>query len=185
MKASLRKSNPMPQEAIIAKLQACKDELMQQGVHFAYLFGSVATDKAGPLSDVDIAVYLDPGLSKKVHFKKRLQCIGIVTQALQRDDIDVVVMNDAEADLVQDVLVHGALIFCRNPDVLADFHYYFTREYLDFAYYREQYGQASLERIKRKELPHGLREKYRQALVIMEKQLDPEHPNTKIVREKE
>ena len=29
------------------------------GVLFAYLFGSQATGRAGPLSDVDVAVYLD------------------------------------------------------------------------------------------------------------------------------
>ncbi len=33
-------------------------------VKFAYLFGSVAEGEAGPLSDIDIAVYLDPLTSK-------------------------------------------------------------------------------------------------------------------------
>ncbi len=158
------KNKLIGREKMINSLQAVQDALMQQGVEFAYLFGSVAEGKAGPLSDVDVAVYLDPGLSRKQRFEKRLQCIGIITQALQRNDVDVVVINDTDADLVQDVLVHGVLIFCHDPGVLADFRYQFTREYLDFAYYREQYWRASLDRIKRKELPHGLRETYRQAI---------------------
>ena len=173
MKESLRKSKPMSREDVIARLQACQDELMQQGVQFAYLFGSVAAGKAGPLSDVDVAVYLDPALSRKVRFARRLQCIGVVTQALQRDDVDVVVINDADADLVQDILIHGLLLFCRDHTILADFRYHFTREYLDFAYYREQYLRASLERIKKKELPHGLQEKYRQAIAEIRQRFGP------------
>ncbi|HHJ07268.1 MAG TPA: nucleotidyltransferase domain-containing protein [Anaerolineae bacterium] len=34
-------------------------EKMDENVKFAYLFGSQAAGKAAPLSDVDIAVYLD------------------------------------------------------------------------------------------------------------------------------
>lgn len=42
------------------KLETAKAFLLgEKRVKFAYLFGSVASGKAGPLSDLDLAVYLD------------------------------------------------------------------------------------------------------------------------------
>lgn len=44
-------------------------------VKLAYLFGSYAKGKEGPLSDVDIAVLLDERLTESKRFKLRLKLI--------------------------------------------------------------------------------------------------------------
>ena len=40
----------------------------QEQVRLAYIYGSTAKGKSGKLSDIDLAVYLDPALSKKERF---------------------------------------------------------------------------------------------------------------------
>ena len=50
----------MNHEEVIATLQAHQQELKQQGVMHAAVFGSVARHEARPDSDIDILIELDP-----------------------------------------------------------------------------------------------------------------------------
>jgi predicted nucleotidyltransferase len=61
-------------------------------VLFAYLFGGLATGRANPLSDVDIAVYLNEtgGLAEY-----KLALFGRITDALGTSELDLVVLNTA------------------------------------------------------------------------------------------
>ncbi|NBC34395.1 MAG: nucleotidyltransferase [Alphaproteobacteria bacterium] len=47
-------------DEVIATLQAHRAELEQRGVRHAAVFGSVARGNAGPASDIDILIDLDP-----------------------------------------------------------------------------------------------------------------------------
>jgi uncharacterized protein len=49
-------------DQIIATLRAHERELRQRGVRHAALFGSAARGEAGPRSDIDILVELDPNV---------------------------------------------------------------------------------------------------------------------------
>jgi uncharacterized protein len=51
----------MNREQIIATLRVHAKELRRRGVLHAALFGSVARGEAGPKSDIDILIELDPG----------------------------------------------------------------------------------------------------------------------------
>jgi predicted nucleotidyltransferase len=53
----------------------------REDIAFAYLFGSTATGKATPLSDLDIAVYLTGGCFPQ----KRLELIGDLCDRLGTD----------------------------------------------------------------------------------------------------
>ena len=50
----------MNKQDVIDTLVGHKEELRARGVRHAALFGSVARDEAGPESDIDIMVELDP-----------------------------------------------------------------------------------------------------------------------------
>ena len=64
-------------------------------VLFAYLFGSHARNDAGPLSDVDFAVYLDESFSYEQRFKKRMDLVGSLQGPIRSSPfIDSVVLND-------------------------------------------------------------------------------------------
>jgi uncharacterized protein len=53
----------MNKKDVIDTLVGHKDELRARGVLHAALFGSVARDEAGPKSDVDIMIELEPDAS--------------------------------------------------------------------------------------------------------------------------
>ncbi len=58
-------------------------------VVLAYLFGSQAEGKAGPLSDVDIAVLLGPHVARERWFQAQLDLIGELMSLFHRNDVYV------------------------------------------------------------------------------------------------
>jgi predicted nucleotidyltransferase len=100
-------------------------------VIFAYLFGSVARGNAGPLSDIDIAVYLDPlQLPKKTGYGFHSELL-VELQALLANDTDLVLLNQASTVTKYQVIKNGMLIFCRSEESRRDFHDHTVKAYLD------------------------------------------------------
>ena len=54
-------------------------------VYFAYLFGSAARKRTGPLSDVDIAVFIDESLDKHESFRVHMDLIDGLVSLLRTD----------------------------------------------------------------------------------------------------
>lgn len=79
------------------------------------LFGSQASGQAGPLSDVDIAVWLDPGLSREQRSTLRTELSLAAIKALGTDEVDVVVLNQAPPLLRHRALKGGSRLFERDP----------------------------------------------------------------------
>jgi predicted nucleotidyltransferase len=52
---------PPRREVIRARLASLEEPLRRKGVTAAALFGSMARDEAGPTSDIDILIDIDPG----------------------------------------------------------------------------------------------------------------------------
>lgn len=67
----------------------------EKRVKLAYLFGSAARDEMTGISDIDIGVYLDKSLSGDERFKMRLELISKLDSALEKNEVDLVVMNDS------------------------------------------------------------------------------------------
>ncbi|QBI19735.1 nucleotidyltransferase domain-containing protein [Egibacter rhizosphaerae] len=88
------------------------------GVLAVYLFGSHASGTARVDSDVDVAVLLDrdrfPTAAER--FEERLRLTSALIAALRRDDVDLVVLNDAPPMLARTVLRHGRRLQCRDPE---------------------------------------------------------------------
>lgn len=66
-----------------------------EGVVSAALVGSQARAAAGPLSDVDVAVWLHPGLDRAGRAELRTVLAGELAAVLGTDEVDVIVLNDA------------------------------------------------------------------------------------------
>jgi len=81
---------------------------------FALLFGSQAKQTAGPLSDVDLAVYLRPGLHRDARFDKAIELAGLSSMCLKTSKVDVIALNDASPELAYSVFKHGRLLFCKD-----------------------------------------------------------------------
>lgn len=96
-------------------------------VKFAYLFGSCAGHKDGPLSDIDLAVYLDKRLD---FFVARLRFMDELSQLLKGHPCDFVVLNTASLILQYEV-IRGGRVVKEDKKKRIPFEIGVVREYLD------------------------------------------------------
>lgn len=108
----------------------------------AYLFGSFARGEGRPTSDVDVAVLY----AERPASTLDAQPFGLAADlsiALGRN-VDVVVLNDAPADLVHRVLRDGKLLLETNPSARIAFEVKARNTYFDmlpiWRRYRKQPG---------------------------------------------
>jgi len=131
-------------DAARARLAAA---LERDGVVAAMLFGSQALDSAGPLSDVDISVWADPGLDRAERFDLRLELIGAATGALRTEEVDLVVLNDAPPLLRHRALRDSVRLVDRDPRCRIRLETRAILDYLDTKPLREVLGAAALSRL--------------------------------------
>lgn len=114
------------------------------GVRFAYLFGSQSTSRAGPLSDVDIAVYLDESVDA---FATKLALVDVVSRHVRSDRVDVVVLNSAPIALAGRVLTTRRVIVERDPSARHRYESSTIRQFADFLvmerrHFARRYGRG-------------------------------------------
>lgn len=115
----------------------------KQKVLLAYLFGSQANGRKGPLSDIDIAVYFDQMLGPDERFDLRLEVLGELVDLFKTDDIDLVVLNDAPPLLAHRILKEGLLIFSDNDKIRLEYEVKAVLKYLDWKPYLEKYTKEA------------------------------------------
>ncbi len=98
------------------------------GVVFAYVFGRASTGLR-PLSDIDVAVYLDDAVDP---VEGRLAAIGAVTSHLGTDEVDLVILNTAPTSLTGRILQTRRVICDRHPFRRHRFESLALREFFDF-----------------------------------------------------
>jgi len=108
----------------VAYLQSRED------INFAYLFGSFGKGKIFPLSDVDIAVYLKEPSDVQ---GKKMEILGALTDILQTDEIDLVVLNSAPLPLQMRILENKKVVVDREPFLRHHYESLTMREYFDFS----------------------------------------------------
>lgn len=112
------------------------------------LFGSRATGKANALSDVDIAVWLDPDLPREKQSALRSALTLAAVEALGTDEVDVVVLNDAPPLLRHRALKGGARLLDRDPRARVRFETTALLDYFDTAPLRETLAAGRRRRIQ-------------------------------------
>lgn len=121
----------------VSDLQTTVSSIVQQDpdAMFAYLFGSHTKGTAHPRSDVDVAVFFfvigSGSEGDKAAVDKQIE-LGLRLERALGKPVDVVVLNRASIDMRQNVLVHGELLFCKDPEFLAQFKITQLREHQDF-----------------------------------------------------
>ena len=119
----------LKKEEIIKKIKETAEKYNQ--VTFAILFGSIATDEQSPISDIDIAVYVDETKVDDL-FKFQLKLLGAFNDCFKTDEIDLVILNEAPPALKYEIIKKGILVFCRNENVYDEFYLRAMKEYFDF-----------------------------------------------------
>lgn len=107
-----------------------------ENVAAVYLFGSRANGKAGPLSDVDLAVLMtanDPDRGGDL----KLQLYADCSRVLKRNDIDVLILNQTRNLLLLDEVVRdGIVLFDRDPSLREEFEVKVVHDAIEFKEHR-------------------------------------------------
>jgi len=117
-------------------------------VLFAYLFGSIAAGKTTALSDIDLAVYLDPSFREPTAgFGYQSELITELSAILERKT-DLVILNKSSLALKFQVINKGILIYNNDDHARRDFHEKTVRDYLDFKPFLEVQAQYLKKRLQ-------------------------------------
>jgi uncharacterized protein len=136
---------PRPDPAALERLAAALD---RDGVVAASLFGSHAAGRPGPLSDVDVAVWLDPDLDDEAKSQKRLELTQVAAEALGHGEVDVVVLNGATPLLRHRAVRDGRRLVERDARARVRFETRAILDYLDTARLRQTLADAQRRRLK-------------------------------------
>lgn len=102
----------------------------QPDVVVAYLFGSVARGQATPLSDVDIAVLLDPTAEPEAVLDRQITLLTELTQ-LAELEVQLTLLNDVPPLLAYEVIREGILLHQRSGAERVAFQVKAMKEYFD------------------------------------------------------
>ncbi len=119
------------------------------GVVLAYLYGSQVTGKAGPLSDVDVAVLFARGVEKGERFDRILKLMSDLAGVFKRDDINVLDLDEGAPLLNNNIRLHGRVIYCADERARADFMLRALQQYVDTEPMRREQNYYLREKIRR------------------------------------
>jgi predicted nucleotidyltransferase len=136
-------NRPLPdRESLLARARAVLEA--SPGLRFAFVFGSVARGRSGPLSDVDIAVAHDPPLADARPLLTEL------IAALATERVDLVEIERVGPLLCHRILRDGIPIVVRDPRALLAFRFRTQLAYLDTAPLRQLWWDAFRGRWQRR-----------------------------------
>lgn len=115
----------------------------------AFLFGSAARGRSHRESDLDVAVLLDRALAgdRASRFELGLDVAGALARTLGRNDVDLVVLNDAPPLLAREIVTGGRLVFCRDDETLRGYVRDVSLRAADLAPFLARARRRLLERI--------------------------------------
>lgn len=88
---------------------------LHPAIKLAYLFGSKASNQAGPLSDYDFAFYADLRDNQQL-FDLKLSLQDQIARALKRNEIDIVILNLIEQpEMKYSIIKNGQLFYEEEP----------------------------------------------------------------------
>ena len=117
----------------IEKLQQALQE--DDNVVFAYLFGGLAKGAVSPLSDVDIAIYVNR-VEDMVEYKMKL--FVMLSEILNTSELDIVILNTAPESIAGRILLKKRLLVDKNPHKRHIYESVTLRKYYDFSIKEKQ-----------------------------------------------
>lgn len=114
----------------------------------AYLFGSRGRGDASPDSDVDVAVFVDRAALPEAPFGYVAELTTELIRALGRNDVDVVLLNDASPLLYHRVLRDGRRLLSRDLVATTRREGYALSRYCDYVPQLHKIEAAQRRRIE-------------------------------------
>ncbi|MGQ0669944.1 MAG: type VII toxin-antitoxin system MntA family adenylyltransferase antitoxin [Actinomycetota bacterium] len=115
-------------------------------VLFAYLFGSAATGRTHPRSDVDVAVFLDPEAGELDTLRVSLDLAGRLESASGVGNVEVVVLNAAPLALQGRAVRERRVLYSRDESTRVAYESLTLREFFDFDIHARRLDRELLRR---------------------------------------
>ena len=125
----------------VADLVATRPEVL-----VAYVFGSTASGRARPTSDVDVGVLVSQTVMRRAPSTYRLNLMADLGSALRTCDVDVVLLNTAPPALAHNVVCRGTVVSERSHVERVRFQVRTLNRFLDTQPIRD----VALEHLKRR-----------------------------------
>lgn len=109
-----------------------------------YFFGSAYRGRAGPLSDIDLAVLWPKGIN--VPMLKSLEMQQAVKEHLGEERFEVGCLNGQNLSFCYSVISTGVCIYGKEEDRVA-YETEILSQYLDFGYLAEEYNQIFNQKV--------------------------------------
>ena len=129
---------------IIEKLETFFEK--REEVQFAVLFGSLAKGTANKLSDVDVAVMIAPQFEDTTPYGYHATLTADLMQELRRNDVDVIMLDEAPILLKHQILRYGKFIHIRDMQARIKFQVDTLNQYEDFKALSRVHEEASRQR---------------------------------------
>ncbi|MCD6271238.1 nucleotidyltransferase domain-containing protein [bacterium] len=128
--------------------QKTKRRLQKLEVEIVFLFGSTITTTQTPLSDIDIGVVFKD-------FKKIKSDIGkfygkifnllLDEFKIKEEKLDLVFLQEAPLSLQYRTITEGKILYCQNPEFLANYKEYVLKYYFDFQPVEKEFYQSLIK----------------------------------------
>lgn len=105
-------------------------------IELAYIFGSIPQGRANPLSDIDIALNIDHQQVNESLYRYgyKAEILADLIKLLKTNNIDIVILNEANPLLKHKVLYSGKLIYSKNEKKRIQFQVDAISKYNDYKY---------------------------------------------------
>jgi len=116
------------------------------------VFGSRVKGRAGPLSDVDVAVLpASRSLDERLLLACDLAALASEAFGVPDDRVDIAFLDDAPLWLLFEALARGVVVYCADRELLASLRLKAVSEYLDFEVFKRKLNltERYLEAVKR------------------------------------
>jgi predicted nucleotidyltransferase len=115
---------------ILSRISAVRKILAEeQNVVFAYLFGGLARGEVRPLSDIDIAVFLEDVVDTATF---KLDLFDKLTDVLGTGELDLVILNTTPVSLSGRILMDRQILVDKDPFRRHLYESVTLREFFDF-----------------------------------------------------
>ncbi len=119
----------------------------EEGVLFAYLYGSYACGDVDSESDIDVAVYLTPSDIKE-YLEKEKRILSALIDKIHTDRIDLRILNVLPLLLQYRVLKEGIPIFIKEEHERIDFETRVMNRFFELKPYLDEYREILFLRIR-------------------------------------
>ena len=134
----------------IRKIKKKSKEIAEKyNLSFVALFGSQATGRTHQKSDIDIAVIR----KQLISFDDRMKIIGDFSDALKREDVEVVDLATVSPTLMYVVVRDGKLLYEEKENVFLNWKLYAIKIWMETAWLRDLSRKSLVDWAKRNKNP--------------------------------